>query len=333
VAKGTAAERERGTVRIGAEMQRLGSKLLDCAGVSIDAPGGRRIASGFSYEFLRKDRIGIVGPNGAGKTTFLQALQGKLPLAEGAIDAGDTLVWGYYDQRGLEAMDDDTRVLAFVKEAVATAPGAGVSDATDEKAATALLSRFLFPPRRWHERVAKLSGGERRRLQMLAVLASQPNFLLLDEPTNYLDLDTLGVLEQFLVEEYAGVLVVVSHDRYFVDKVADHLFVLTGDGSGRVLDFQGSFTEYLASREPAEWAARKPPPSPASGPPPPPAGKPKARQKDEVQTAGGAEAKPLSRFERQALESHEAEMEALSQQQSDLQAKIDAFDVRARKLR
>ena len=206
VKDGTAALKDGGSVSLSAGMQRLGGKLLTCKGVCVDVPG-RRVVDDLDYEFNRKDRIGIVGPNGAGKSTLIRALQGEIELAAGSIETGATVTFGHYDQRGLgDELPEDLRVLAFVQEAVATAPGGGASADADEKAATSLLSRFLFPPRRWHERVAMLSGGERRRLQMLRVLAKQPNFLLLDEPTNDLDLDTISVLEDFLRDEYSSAL-------------------------------------------------------------------------------------------------------------------------------
>lgn len=335
VAEGTAAEKERGSVSISAGMQRLGSKLLICSGVSVDAPGAsspRRVIHDFTYEFLRKDRIGIVGPNGAGKTSFLKALQGQLPLAAGSIDVGETLLWGHYEQQGLRTLNEDLRVLELVQQAVARAPGEPSPDAAEKGAAT-LLSKFNFPPRRWKERVAKLSGGERRRLQMLQVLARQPNVLLLDEPTNDLDLDTIQVLEDFLVEEFSGVLLVVSHDRYFLDKCVDHLFVLPGDGKGEVLDWQASFSEYVAYRDREEQEARQrvdrerstaaaavsPEPSTAANP------KTSAKPKGDNPVAPNT-AKALSNFEREQLARFEAEMEALTAKQADLQRSIDTFD-------
>ena len=142
-------------------------------------------------------------------------------------------------------------MLQLVREAVSEGPTAGVSADADERQASLLLKQFLFPPSRWHSPVAKLSGGERRRLQLLQVLARQPNVLLLDEPTNDLDLDTIAVLETFL-QTFAGVLIIVSHDRYFLDKVVDHLFVLSADGSAEVRDWGGSFSEYLEYTDAAE---------------------------------------------------------------------------------
>jgi ATP-binding cassette subfamily F protein uup len=319
----------------------------------------------------------------------------------GSIDAGETLVVGHYEQTGLVDVPEEQRVVGLVKEAVAQAPGGGTSAEADEKvgrsliartphralcapslhtiychfaewfpacighswgqAAAALLSKFLFPPRRWNDRVAKLSGGERRRLQLLQVLARQPNLLMLDEPTNDLDLDTISVLEDFLIDEYAGVLLIVSHDRYFLDKVVDHLFVLPGDGVGevrasasvcvrtpgshtastdsrlasrphhthttpthwclgssaQVLNWQASFTDYVAYQEQQQQQRRlqqkadtksavpKPLPkvaAPASGP------------------------KPLSNFEREQFGRLEVQMEEISSQRQRLLKQIDGYD-------
>jgi len=233
----------------------------------------------------------------------------------------------HYEQGGLSEVMGDWRVQGLVKEAVAQGPGGGMSGEADEKRATALLSRFLFPPSRWQQRVAQLSGGERRRLQMLQVLARQPNFLCLDEPTNDLDLDTIQVLEEFLVEEFSGVLLVVSHDRFFLDKVVDHLFVLPGDGIGEVLDWQASFTDYLLYQEHEERLAKD---APLPLPPPPPAAPDIASSSSKVDNAPAPPPevadKPLSNFERKQLERLEGEMEALAEQQAGLQAKVDGFD-------
>ena len=144
----------------------------------------------FSYDFNSMDRVGVVGPNGAGKSTLLRALQGQLPLVGGEVQTGETVVFGHYEQTGLD-WPAEMRVLELVREAVARAPGGGKSGEADERAANGLLSQFLFPKARWGERIGQLSGGERRRLQLLQVLAKQPNFLLLDEPTNDLDLASI----------------------------------------------------------------------------------------------------------------------------------------------
>lgn len=309
---------------IDASMQRLGSSLITLEQACLSTPNGEAVLSDFSYAFTRRDRLGIVGPNGAGKTTLLRALQGALPLDSGALQTGETVVVGHYTQQGLD-WPEDSRVLQLVREAVARAPGGGVSADADERAATGLLSRFMFPPPRWHERIGKLSGGERRRLQLLEVLAKQPNILFLDEPTNDLDLASIAVLEEFLLD-FDGVLVVVSHDRYFLDKVVEHYFVLAGDGTGSVVDWSGSFSEYLEYRdakEAAAAAARAPPKAPASGG----AEGSKGQQQGGGDGGSGSKAtKPLSDFEQRQMAALEDELEARNEELRALQQRIEAFD-------
>ena len=230
----------------------------------------------------------------------------RVLLAAGTISCGETVVFGHYEQDGL-LPSPDQRVLDIVQEAVSEAPGGGEDAAADERAASALMTRFLFPRSRWYARAEKLSGGERRRLQMLQVLARQPNVLLLDEPTNDLDLQTLAALEDF-AEGFEGVLLCVSHDRYFLDRVCDQLFILPEpsevEGGAAVLAWTGRFSDYLEWRD--ETAARKaavisaqaatvaPPPAAASVPPPQPAA---------VEPSGDAKrGKPLSAFEARSLE-------------------------------
>jgi ATP-binding cassette subfamily F protein uup len=177
----------------------------------------------FTYDFQRCDKIGIVGRNGVGKSTFLDLLTGAVAPDSGLIDRGETLRIGYYRQEGMEFRPGDT-VLDIVPD-------------------TRLLSRFLFPHDMLSTRVERLSGGERRRLYLLTILLQEPNLLILDEPTNDLDIVTLNILEEYL-REFQGSLLVVSHDRHFLDRVTDHLLVFVGEG--RVKDFIGSFSEYRA---------------------------------------------------------------------------------------
>jgi ATP-binding cassette subfamily F protein uup len=311
----------------GEKMQRLGSSVLTCEGITVEV-GGRPLLRDFSCELVRGARIGIVGPNGAGKSTLLKALQQQLPLAAGSISCGETVVFGHYEQDGL-LPSPDQRVLDIVQEAVSEAPGGGEDAAADERAASALMTRFLFPRSRWYARAEKLSGGERRRLQMLQVLARQPNVLLLDEPTNDLDLQTLAALEDF-AEGFEGVLLCVSHDRYFLDRVCDQLFILpepseAEEGGAAVLAWTGRFSDYLEWRD--ETAARKAasaqaapaaPPLPAASVPPPPAA---------AEPSGDSKrGKPLSAFEARSLERLEAELEARAEAQREMQARIAGFD-------
>lgn len=222
----------------GAGQRRLGNNVLKLKNVSLKFDNNRVILEDFSYNFNRGDKIGIVGANGVGKSTFIKILTGQQPIDSGDIELGETVVFGIYDQMGI-AMDENKRVLDFMKERVEARDGSSMAEAPQE--AMRLLKQFNFDRNRWNERVSMLSGGERRRLQLMSVLTKRPNFLVLDEPTNDIDLDTLTALEQYLAE-YKGVLVIVSHDRYFTDKVTDHLFVF--EGNGIVKDFTGTLSDY-----------------------------------------------------------------------------------------
>lgn len=223
--------------------RRLGKNVLTLKNVSLTFGNDKKILDDFSYSFNRGDKIGIVGVNGAGKSTFIKVLTNQQQIDEGSIEVGETVVFGYYDQMGIEFNDDkkkDQRVLDFVKERVEARDGSVMAEAPQE--AMKLLKEFQFQRQRWNERVSMLSGGEKRRLQLLSILTKKPNFLVLDEPSSDLDLDTLSALETYLEKNYNGVLVVVSHDRFFTDKVTNHLFVFEGDGI--INDFTGSLTEY-----------------------------------------------------------------------------------------
>ena len=201
---------------------RLGGKIINCRQVNYDWEGIPMLKD-FTYDFQRCDKVGIVGRNGVGKSTFLDLLTGAIAPDSGLIDRGETLRIGYYRQEGMEFRPGET-VLDIVPD-------------------TRLLSRFLFPHDMLSTRVERLSGGERRRLYLLTILLQEPNLLILDEPTNDLDIVTLNILEEYL-REFQGSLLVVSHDRHFLDRVTDHLLVFVGQG--RVKDFIGSFSEYRA---------------------------------------------------------------------------------------
>ena len=176
--------------------------------------------------------------SGVGKSTFLKILTGALEVDSGVVETGETVVFGVYDQMGM-VLDDDQRVMDFVKQRVLARDGSTLAEAPSE--VMKMLKQFQFPKETWNDVILRLSGGERRRLQLLAVLTQRPNFLILDEPTNDVDLDTLSALESYLAE-FNGVLVIVSHDRFFVDKVTQHLFVFEGDGI--VKDYLGSLSDY-----------------------------------------------------------------------------------------
>jgi ATP-binding cassette subfamily F protein uup len=222
---------------------RQGGKIIEADGIS-KRFGDKVVLDDFSYVFKKKDRIGLVGPNGAGKSTLLNMLTGKLKPDSGQVDVGQTTVFGYYTQTELE-FDPSQRVIDIVKEVAEVVELAN----GDVLTASQFLTLFLFPPAQQYTLVSKLSGGEKRRLQLLRVLVKNPNFLILDEPTNDLDLGTLNILEDFLLH-FSGCLLIVSHDRYFLDNLAEHLFVL--EPGGRVLNFPGNYTDYrdyLAERE------------------------------------------------------------------------------------
>ncbi len=225
-------------VKLEMKMNRLGGKVAELKKV-YKSYGDKTILRGFDYTFKRGERIGIIGKNGAGKSTFLQLLQGLETQDSGKINIGDTIVFGNFSQQGLE-IKEDMRLIEYVKNIAENFPLAGGGSLS----ASLFLTLFLFPPEQQFTYISKLSGGEKKRLQLLCVLFKNPNFLILDEPTNDLDLPTLAVLENFL-SDYQGCLLVVSHDRYFMDRLVDHLFVFEGDGV--INDFPGNYSEYRIS--------------------------------------------------------------------------------------
>jgi ATP-binding cassette subfamily F protein uup len=222
-------------VELQMKMNRLGGKVAELKKV-YKSFGDKTILRGFDYTFKKGERIGIIGKNGAGKSTFLQLLQEHEPADSGKINIGDTVIFGNFSQQGL-VIKEDMRIIEFVKNIAESFPLAGGGSLS----ASQFLTLFLFSPEQQYTYVSKLSGGEKKRLQLLSVLYKNPNFLILDEPTNDLDLPTLSVLEQFL-SEYKGCLIIVSHDRYFMDRLVDHLFVF--EGNGIITDFPGNYTQY-----------------------------------------------------------------------------------------
>ena len=222
-------------VELQMKMSRLGGKVADLKKV-YKSFGDKVIMHGFDYTFKKGDRIGIAGKNGAGKSTFLQILQGLEPADSGKVNIGDTVVFGNFSQQGLEIKEDE-RVIEYVKNIAENFPLANGGSLS----AAQFLTLFLFTPEQQYTYLSKLSGGEKKRLQLLSVLFRNPNFLILDEPTNDLDLPTLSVLENFL-SEYQGCMLIVSHDRYFMDRLVDHLFVFEGEGVIR--DFPGNYSQY-----------------------------------------------------------------------------------------
>jgi len=222
------------------EMKRLGKKILELK--NIDKKFGEKVLlKDFSYQFQRGEKVGIVGKNGAGKSTLLNIIQGLEPYDKGEIETGETIKFGYFSQKGL-TYNEDERVIDFIKEIGENFPLANGRTIS----ASQFLRLFLFDDQTQYSPISKLSGGEKRRLHLMYVLYQNPNFLIFDEPTNDLDLPTLTVLENFL-QNFQGCLIIVSHDRYFMDRIVDH--VLAFEGDGKIKDFVGNFSEYRENRK------------------------------------------------------------------------------------
>ena len=230
-------------VQLNVKSSYIGSKIFEADELSLRF-GDRCILDKFSYTFSRYEKLGIVGDNGTGKSSFLKLLMGQIAPDSGRLDIGETVRFGYYSQEGLK-FDEQMKVIDVAREIAEVIPMAGGKQLT----ASQFLQHFLFPPEKQHSYVYKLSGGECRRLYLCTVLMRNPNFLILDEPTNDLDILTLQVLEEYL-RDFAGCVIVVSHDRYFMDKIVDHLLVFNGQGDIR--DFPGNYTQYREWKEEKE---------------------------------------------------------------------------------
>lgn len=242
--KKTASQRlDEDELELPVKMERLGSKIVEFHKIG-KAFGNLPILNSFSYNVQRKERMGIVGKNGTGKTTFLKMLLGSEPLDKGKIVVGETVVFGHFSQE-LIKVNDDFKVIDVVKEVAEFIP----LEKGKQLSAAQLLERFLFPRSMHYNFVRKLSGGEKRRLKLLRVLMGNPNFLILDEPTNDLDIFAMAVLEEYL-RNFKGCLIVVSHDRYFMDKMVDHLLVF--QGGGEVKDILGNYTDFRKNEKQAQ---------------------------------------------------------------------------------
>lgn len=217
------------------EMKRLGNKILELHNIN-KSYGKKVLLKDFSYQFQRGEKVGIVGKNGAGKSTLLNIIQGLEPYDSGSIETGETIKFGYFSQKGLKYKEEE-RVIDFIKDISENFPLANGRTIS----ASQFLRLFLFDDQTQYSPISKLSGGEKRRLHLMYVLYQNPNFLIFDEPTNDLDLPTLTVLENFL-QQFQGSLIIVSHDRYFIDRVVDH--VLAFEGEGKIRNFVGNFSEY-----------------------------------------------------------------------------------------
>jgi ATP-binding cassette subfamily F protein uup len=244
------------------KMSRLGGKVAELKKV-YKSYGNKVILKGFDYTFKKGERVGVIGKNGAGKSTFIHILQGFEEADSGKINIGETVIFGNFSQRGLE-IKTDMRVIEYVKNIAENFPLAKGGSLS----AAQFLELFLFSPEQQYTYISRLSGGEKKRLQLLSILFRNPNFLILDEPTNDLDLPTLSVLENFLAD-FQGCLLIVSHDRYFMDRLVDHLLVFEGDGVVR--DFPGNYAQYRQSledkkSEPASAVVAAPTPTVVSEP-------------------------------------------------------------------
>lgn len=290
-------------IDINVKTSRLGNKILEMEHVN-KRFGNLTILDDFTYTFSRYEKVGIVGQNGVGKSTFLNLITQKIAPDSGKIDTGETVVYGYYQQQGLN-FKEGQKVLEIIKE---IADFVTLGDGK-QMSASQFLTHFLFPPEMQYIPVEKLSGGEKRRLYLMTILMRNPNFLILDEPTNDLDIVTLNVLEEYL-KNFSGCLIIVSHDRFFVDKLADHLFIF--EGNGQVFDFPGNYSEYRASVRLQEQEASKQQKS---------AEKEKKKQEEPAKT-DTSEKRKLTFKERKELEEVEAQLDQLEQEKAILEEEI-----------
>ncbi len=295
VAKQRIEERQ---IRLKSRNVYIGSKIFECQYVS-KAFDDKVILKDFYYNFSRFEKMGIVGNNGTGKSTFIKMLLGMVPLDNGRFDIGDTVRFGYFSQKGLQ-FDEQQKVIDVVKD---------IADYIDlgggkHFSATQFLQYFLFTPEQQHNYVYKLSGGERRKLYLCTVLMKNPNFLVLDEPTNDLDIVTLQILEEYL-QDFPGCVIVVSHDRYFMDKVVDHLLVFKGDGE--IKDFPGNYTQYR------EWQSLQPRESSQTKDATPAKG---SRQNREAQPIGK---RKMTYKEKREFEQLEKDIEKLESEQQSIE--------------
>ncbi|MCD8071606.1 MAG: ABC-F family ATP-binding cassette domain-containing protein [Alistipes sp.] len=291
-------------LKLDVKAARMGSKILEVRNLS-KRYDDISIVEDFSYKFSRYEKMGIVGNNGCGKSTFIKMIMGEVAPDSGTIEIGETVRFGYYSQAGL-GFDEDMKVIDVVTAIagqVETGPGRTMS-------ASQFLQYFLFPPELQHNPVAKLSGGEKRRLYLCTILMRSPNFLILDEPTNDLDIMTLGVLEEYL-RSFKGCLIVVSHDRYFMDKTVDHLLAFTG--GGQIKDFAGTYTQYVQWKLGFEEQERRKtlPPSPIQ---------PVRKER----TPG---IRKLSFKEKQELEELETQITTLEGEKACLESQLNAGDL------
>ncbi len=294
-------------VEINMQMQRMGSKIIEVHNLCKHF-GNNKIVNDFTYMFKRGERIGVVGKNGVGKSTFLNLLLGIEKQDSGKIIKGDTVKFGYYGQQGLHIKEDKRVIEVITDIAEYFEVGKG-----QKLTAAGMLKLFLFDPKKQHNQVSSLSGGEKRRLYLLTVLMKKPNFLVMDEPTNDLDIETLNVLEEFL-ENFEGCLLVVTHDRYFMDTLVDKLFVF--EGEGKIKDFNGNYQDYINYLEDTrqEANAQKQGISRAK----------KETFKRVEPTSVKAEKRKLSFKEQREFEQLSIEMDALQKTKTELEQKLSS---------
>ena len=279
-------------------MKRLGKKILELRNINKKF-GDKIILDNFSYQFQRGEKVGIIGKNGVGKSTLLNIIQGLETYDSGEIEVGETIKFGYFSQKGL-TYKEDQRVIDFMKDIAEYYPLANGKSIS----ASQFLKMFLFNDQTQYTTISNLSGGERRRLYLISVLFQNPNFLIFDEPTNDLDLPTLTVLESFLAQ-FQGCLIIVSHDRYFMDKIVDHLLVF--EGEGKIKDFIGSFTEYRDQQAQNKNTKKNEP----------------AKPTEEKQTKNTNSKRKLSFKEQKELENIEKEMPVLKKKQDEILEKLN----------
>ena len=296
------------TVQLDVKASYLGSKIFEAQYVS-KAYGDLKILDNFYYNFARYEKMGIIGKNGTGKSTFLKMLIGEVKPDSGAFDVGETVVFGYYSQDGL-AFDEQMKVIDVVRdiaEEVSLGNGKRMS-------ASQFLQHFLFPPETQHNYVYKLSGGEKRRLYLCTVLMRNPNFLVLDEPTNDLDIVTLNILEDYL-QSFKGCVIVVSHDRYFMDKVVDHLLVFKGEA--QIKDFPGNYTDYREWSELQEEQERETKK----------ATQPKAESKSTQNTTEKHKSNKMSFKEKKEFEALEKEIPELEEEKAQIEKMLSSGEL------
>lgn len=287
------------------KMNRLGGKIVELKKV-YKSYGDKPILKGFDYTFKKGERVGIVGKNGVGKSTFINIIQQIESADSGKINIGDTVIFGNYSQGGL-VIKDDMRVIEFVKNIAESFPLASGGSLS----AAQFLQLFLFDPEKQYTYVSKLSGGEKRRLHLLSILFRNPNFLVLDEPTNDLDLPTLGILETFL-SEFPGCLMIVSHDRYFMDRLVDHLLVFEGDGVIR--DFPGNYSQYRIWQKVEEMKEAEATANNSKKPEPQP----------QESTTASIPKKRFSFKEKREFEQLGKEIEALGKEKEEIQGQLNS---------